>query len=85
MRGHIASQLVGIALGVPGLVVEGLGFKNTRMYLYCKYKLMHTKKRYIKGLKGILLASPMIIPWGGFENTEGIFIGPPTMFFEHMG
>ena len=56
MRGHIASQLVGIALGVLGLVVEGLGFKNTRMYLYCKYKLMHTKNRYTKGLKGILLA-----------------------------
>ena len=54
MRGHIASQLIGIALGVPGLAVEGLGFKNMRMYLY--YKLMHTKNRYTKGLKRILLA-----------------------------
>ena len=54
MRGHIASQLIGIALGVPGLVVEGLGFKNTGMYLY--YTHMHTKNRYTKGFKGILLA-----------------------------
>ena len=30
------------------------------------------------------LEIPHVYFLGGFENTEGIFIGPPTMFFEHM-